>query len=119
MFEKLNAICNIEDELAESEFLLRMNKWDDELTEFMHHSEEKCQTFNMDHIEWSPKVGVWLAHCWILNRIQRYLDGKVKDAHNLVRVWKKQELPNPRVITQEELDLNQLICYNKIKSLEK
>ena len=46
MFRKLNEINRIADSLSEAEFLILMNKWDDELTDYMHASEDQCRKFS-------------------------------------------------------------------------
>ena len=50
MFEKLTEIMGIPD-AALNEYEVQMNKWDDELKDFMLSAEKKCITFKNDDME--------------------------------------------------------------------
>ena len=60
MFSRMKDILAAERWLLEHDFEWIMNRWDDELTDYMLSTENNCHKFKIDHIEWSPKVGVWL-----------------------------------------------------------
>ena len=38
-----------------------MNKRDKDLKDYMMLAENQCQTFKDGHIEWIPKIRVWLT----------------------------------------------------------
>ena len=84
MFKKLNDLTLNATRLPQEDFLLLLNIWDDELTEHMTCSEEKCHSYKQDHIEWSPTVGVWLTRRWLLRRFLRFTQGKIKDPRDLI-----------------------------------
>ena len=42
------------------------NRWDQQITQFMLGSEQKCNKFKDGSIEFSPVIGLWL------NRLQTY-----------------------------------------------
>ena len=69
MFEKLTDIMGIPD-AALDEYDARMNKWDDELKDFMLLAEKKYRTYKGDQIEWSPNIKVWLRRRWVISRLQ-------------------------------------------------
>ena len=54
MYRKLNELTKIADVISASEFQVKMNCWDDKLTEYMRSAEEKCHKFKQDHVSWSP-----------------------------------------------------------------
>ena len=45
MFKKLNELKKISTVFSPVEFQLQMNRWDDELTDYMEASENKCRSF--------------------------------------------------------------------------
>ena len=53
-----------------------MNKWDDQLKDFMLSAEEKCGTFKNDNIEWSPTIKMWLSRRWVIARLQKFIAKK-------------------------------------------
>ena len=61
MFKKLLDIRKSSPLLTTAEFLLLMNKWNKEFEDYMKSAENQCNSVKDDHIEWSPKVGVWLT----------------------------------------------------------
>jgi hypothetical protein len=85
MAKKLLQIRQSSDILSDSDFILLMNKWDKEFEHYMKAAEKRCRSFHQSHIAWSPKVGIWLSRRWLLDRVQKYLDGKIKDPRNLFR----------------------------------
>ena len=115
----MNEINEIADQMTASEFLLEMNKWDKQLEDFMKCAENNCHQYHQNHIEWSPIVGVWLKRHWLLNRVQRYLDGKVPDPRNLYRDCRKKGIVDPREITQDGLDVEHCVCDKQLDDLAK
>ncbi len=66
MYQRIYSIYSHIDEFSDDNFLYLMNKWDSKLISFKLHSEVNCTKFKMCHIEWSPEVGFWLLHRWLL-----------------------------------------------------
>lgn len=118
MFHKLNKLALAQDELSPSTFQLLFNKWDEELTQLMLAAENKCNTYKSNHIPYSPEVGEWITRRWLLGRIRRYLQGKVPDPRNLYRQCRRHRLPDPREITEEDLNIEIFLCYRKIEELK-
>jgi hypothetical protein len=52
-----------------------MNAWDDEFKKCMLHSENHCNKFMMDHIEWSSAIGIWLSRYWLLHPVHLWMFG--------------------------------------------
>ena len=84
MYRKLDRLSQFADLMDPGEFQLNLNKWDDELTDYMKSAENKCRKYKQTHIDWSPTVGVWLSRQRLLWRIGRYLAGSVPDSRNLI-----------------------------------
>ena len=118
MFHKLNEINRLADSMTVAEFQLVMNKWDDELTDYMRSAESKCNKFHMGHIDYSPEANAWLRRRWLLGRVARYLDGKVPDPQNLFRDCDKHGVGDPRQMTREVLNAELIICHAKIEDLK-
>ena len=120
MFKKLNDLTLNATRPPQADFLLLLNKWDDELTEHMTCSEEKCHSYKQDHIEWSPTVGVWLTRRWLLRRFLRFTQGKIKDPRNLIRdTSKKLELGDPSQVTEAQITAEIEVCGKKLTELQK
>ena len=95
-----------------------MNKWDDELTDIMRHSENNCHKFKQNHIEWSPEVGLWICRRRLLNECLRYKLGRGKRSSNMFRRCKASEIADPRRMTLDDLRVEMFICGKKIEELK-
>ena len=118
MYKKLANIVKIPDTAVE-EYDHRMNKWDDELRDFMIAAENKCRSFKSSSLEWSPTVKVWLSRRWILARLQKSIARKkpvrMCRYQNLHRDCRKQGIKGPGRITQDELNMDVKVCKQKLK----
>jgi len=118
MFRKLTDLHNLSRFTTASDFQLQMNRWDDELTQYMHAAENKCHTFKMDHIEYSPFVNKWLERRWILKWMRRYFQGKVPDPRNLFKRCNTHGLPDPRNTDLRTVEMDLFICEKQIEELQ-
>ena len=66
-----------------AECQLRLNEWDDELTDLMKDAEDQCRKFKQNHIEFSPEVDVWLTRRCMLGSVKKFLNGEVAYPRNL------------------------------------
>ena len=119
MFRKLLDIRRDSDQLSDSQWLLRMNKWDRELEQFMRSAENNCRKFKQCHIEWSPEVGSWMRRRWLLAQVRKYLDGKIRDPRNLFRDCRKYNVKDPRFISRDELNAEYYVTNREIERLAK
>ena len=69
MFRKLNGINRLADSMTVAEFQLIMNKWDDELTDYICSAESKCNKFHMGTIDYSPEANAWLRRRWLHSKV--------------------------------------------------
>ena len=119
MFRKLWQLRRESASLTDSQWLLRMNKWDQELEQFMKSAEANCRRYKQNHIEWSPEVGSWLRRRWLLARVRKFKDGKIRDPRNLFRDCKKHGIKDPRRLTREELSLEFFVTNRRLAKLAK
>ena len=122
MFAKLNSISRVVDDISAAEFQLRMNRWDDELTDYMLAAEKRCRKYKQTHLEYSPTVGAWLRRRWLLGRVKRYLQGKVPDPRNLKRACLKKDclgssIGDPRDFTLDTVEAEMYICIKQLDEL--
>ncbi len=75
MYKNLASLTKLSPLVSAAEFQTQLNRWDDELRDYMRASEDQIRKFKMNHTEWSPRVGVWLRRKRLLLRITRFLDG--------------------------------------------
>ena len=94
-----------------------MNRWGDELTDYMKAAENKCRSFKQNYIEYSPDVNIWWKRRWLLERIRRYIQGKVPDPRNLFQDCKKADL-DPRQVTAEMVDMEVFVTQKKLEELK-
>jgi hypothetical protein len=96
MFQRMDTIYCLTDYLTTEDFSLLMNSWDDELMQYMLHSEVHVSKFMMGHIEWSPTIGIWLSRRWLLHRVRRWILGQGSpDPRNMIRDCLKLNIPDP------------------------
>ena len=113
MYTKLAGIMSLPDTAAE-EYDVKMNKWDDELREFMISAENKCRTFKNDDLEWSPTVKLWIKRRWILGRLQKFIAKKrarsLSTYKRLKRSCRRNGLKEPHLFTRDELNIEMKTC---------
>ena len=95
MFLRIDQLTKLSYVMSLAEFQLKLNKWDDELTDYMRSSENNCHKFKQNHIEWSPEVGVWIRRRILLNEWLGFKLGKGKGSSNKFRKCKATELGDP------------------------
>jgi hypothetical protein len=119
LFHKLLQMgCDL-DSLSEAQFLVRINKANKELEEFMKVTKKDCHKYIGGHIEWCPVTGVWMKHCWLLGQVQVFLNGQTRDPRNLFNECPKHGLRDPQQITQDKLNAEFFICKRKLEYLVK
>ena len=114
LFEKLNALHLLADTVSKNEFMLLMNRWDDELTDYMKAAENRCHKFKQNIFDYSPEISKWWSRRWLLKRVERYLKGKVPDPRNLFRDCKKVNI-DPRTLTIDDLGVEVFIVQKKLE----
>ena len=76
VFQRIDQLIKLSSVMSPAEFQLKLNRWDDELTDYMQSSENNCHKFKQNHIEWSPEVGVWIRRRSLLNECLGFKLGK-------------------------------------------
>ena len=113
MFQKTDQLTKLSRDMTTSEFQIKINCWDEELTDYIKAEEKKFHKFKQTHIDWSPDVGVWIRRLWLLERIGKWLDGRVPDPHNLIRAFLKRNISDPREMTRNALQTELFIFHKK------
>ena len=117
MFDKMNDLNKIATVLSPAEFQLQMNRWDNELCDYMRSAEDKCHKFKNCWLEYSPESNIWWKRRWLLERIKRYMQGKVPDPRNLFRDCEKEKLA-PREMTMDQVQCEIALTNRKILELK-
>lgn len=104
--------------MSAAEFQVKMNRWDNGLTDYMRSAESKCHKFKQNHIEWSPEVGVWIRRKHIMERIIKFLKGRIPDPPNLFRVCATKGITDPRTWTVDIAKAELFICIKKLQELK-
>ena len=66
MFHKLIEFHHLADLMEPDASQLKLNKWDNDLTDFMDLAEKKCNKFKASHIKYSPEVNIWIRQQQLL-----------------------------------------------------
>ena len=118
MYKKLDDLTKFSDLISPAEFLINMNRWDKELTDYMQAAEDKCRKYKQSHVAWSPKFGVWKRRQRLLHRVERHLYGKVRDSSNLIRSCLKSKMCDPRQMTKELLKVELFFCKKEMDAIK-
>jgi hypothetical protein len=120
MFQQMDTIHPLTDYLTMEDFSLLMNSWDDELMQYMLHSEVHVSKFMMGHIEWSPTIGIWLGRRWLLHRVRCWMLGQSSpDPHNMIRDCLKLNISDPQTSTYGTICTQIMVCNLEVKKLSK
>ncbi len=120
MFQWMDTIYRLTDYLTTEDFSLLMNSWDDELMQYILHSEVHVSKFMIGHIEWSPTIGIWLSRQWLLHRVRRWMLGQGSpDPRNMIRDCLKLNIPDPRTLTYGTICTQIMVCNLEVKKLSK
>ncbi len=63
-------------------------------------------------------MGVLIRRWWLLERIGKWLDGRVPDPRNLIHACSKRNISDPREMTRDALQAELFICHKKLKELK-
>ena len=110
MFQRIDQLIKLPSVMSPAEFQLKLNRWDDELTDYMRRSENKCHKFKQNHIEWSPEVGVWIRRRSLLNECLGFKLGKWKGSSNMFQKCKVNKIGDPRIMTIDVVRAKIFIC---------
>ena len=118
MFKKIDDLTKLSKDMPVSKFQVKINCWDEEMTDYMQAAENKCCKFKHTHIEWSPEVGVWIRRCQLLKRVGKYIDGRVLDPRNLIRACRNRGIADHREFDRESLQAELYIYHKKLEELK-
>jgi len=119
MYKKMADFYSCIDLLTPEEFLLLMDQWDDQLTDYMLCAENNCNKFKSNQIPWTPEVGLWIKRQRLLYRVRSFLNGRVPDPRNLYRDCKAANVLDPRQMTAQQLAIELHVCEQKLLELAK
>jgi len=118
MDEKLQKIEQLYDLAPQTAIQRAHDKWDDELGQFMRHSEKKCTKVKSCDIAYSPTVGQWLKRRAILKWLLRWHDGKVPDTRNLCRAARRANIKDPLPLSKSEVQDRLHSCLEHLFELK-
>ena len=98
--------------LTEAEFQLHMNKYDNELAEYMKAWKSECHKFKHNQVDYNPEMALWWKRVWLIKRVRRYLMGKVQHPCNLICDCRKIDM-YPQQMTMQALDMEVSIVMEK------
>ena len=96
-----------------------MNKIDKEMEHFMKLAERDRHKFKQNNIEWSPITRAWLRQRWLLQRVQKYIAGQVRDPRNLFQECALRGITDPHQITPDEIVAEFYVCKHNLALLKK
>ena len=102
--------------MSEAEFLLLLNKWDVEYTQFMTAAEGKCRKYKNDHIPFLPGIGILIQRINTYRWIQRYKSGKKCNVGNLERACRCLCIDSLSQMSLVQAQLEELACTEELKA---
>ena len=117
MFKKMNELTRLADYMSVEVFQVKLNRWDDEMTDYMRAAEKQCRQYFANPLEWSPEVGIWIRRRRILQQIEKYLLGRVPDARNLFRTCEARNIASPDEFSLALVRTELFICHKKLQEL--
>jgi hypothetical protein len=120
MFGWMDEILCLTDYLETDDFEIIINALDTEFMQLMLHSENEVSKFMMGHIEWSPRIGIWLSRRWLLKRVQQWMQGtSTPDPRNMFRDCHRINIPDPREVSYDTICVQIVMSNTKISCLAK
>eukprot|EP00984_Skeletonema_dohrnii_P010846 scaffold4257_cov80-Skeletonema_dohrnii-CCMP3373.AAC.1 len=110
MLEKIATLDELQPRMPAPQFQLMFNRWDNELRDYILAAEKRCRKFRMNHLPWSPVVGMWMRRLKLYKWLEAYCRGKVPDWRNLKRSCTRQGLRCPSSYTLDEVLLKIHSC---------
>ena len=95
IFQKLLLTDRASEHISLTTLQLQMNKIDKEMEQFMKSAERESHKFKQNNIEWSPITRVWLRQRWLLQRMQKYKAGWIRDPRNLFHECTRRGIKDP------------------------
>ncbi len=110
IFQKLLLTDRASKHISLAALQLRMNKIDSKMEQFMKSAERDSHKFKRNNIEWSPITRVWLRQRWLLQRVQKFKAGRIRDPRNLFCECARRGIKDPRQITPDEIVAEFYVC---------
>jgi hypothetical protein len=107
MYGKMETlICGV-DTLTPSELGEGMNRWDGQHTEHQRGSENHCNQFMNDDLEFSPETDIWIKRRDLYRQLQsirqRQKEGVRADVTHFVRSCAVYDIPDPFSLSDEQI----------------
>jgi hypothetical protein len=106
IYEKLEYLHLNKSTIPRGEFQQRFNSWDREVTQLKMGSEKSSNQFFNGTIEFSPLVGILVRNIRVYRWIEHFKAGKPCNKKNLWQTCKRQQIPLPPSLMQEEVTHN-------------
>jgi hypothetical protein len=119
IFQKILLTNRASKHISHAALQLRMNKINKEMEQFMKSAERDSHKLKRNNIEWSPITRVWLRRRWLLQRVENYKAGRIRDPRNLFRECALRGIKDPSQITPEEIVTEFYVCKHNLALLEK
>jgi hypothetical protein len=122
MYRKMAKLQDGVGSLSPREIKIGLNKWDRENVEHKLSSEEHCNQFKNDWIEFSPETNVWIKRRDLYNQLRsinaRRRQGKRADITHFVRNCAVSDIQDPFSLSDREIGLRIEACKARIRELK-
>ncbi len=119
IFQKLLLTDRASKHISHAALQLRMNKITKEMEQFMKSAERDSHKLKRNNMELSPITRVWLCQRWLLQRVEKYKAGRIRDPRNLFRECALRGIKDPSQITPDEIVAEFYVCKHNLALLEK
>jgi hypothetical protein len=122
MYSKVKSLQDGVGILSDPELKIRMNKWDQENVEHKLGSEEACNQYKNDYIEFSPETNIWIKRRDLYTQLrsinQRRAQGKRADITHFVRSCAASDISDPFSLSDREIGLRIEACKARLRELK-
>jgi hypothetical protein len=122
MYEKMQTLSENVGVVSVRETKIGMNKWDRENIEHNYASEESCNQFMNDYIEFSPQTNVWIKRMNLYTQLrsinQQISKGKRADITHFAQACLASDIHDPLSLSDREIGLRIEACKARLRELK-
>ena len=118
---RLNSRLLAAEASSESRDLVRwkINKIDQESTQYMRTAERKCRRIKNGTIPFSPEASIWIRRRQVYESLLRRLQHKIRNWSNLRRTAQRCGIKNPFQLSKEEIQQRLKVCEERCQFFAK
>ena len=103
--------------LSQEQRIVLLDRWDTQETEHQLCAEHECNKGGNRNVEFCEEVSVLFRKIRCLDRVIRYLEGKVPDGRNLFKLCRSIDVAEPRDTTIADAQMERFACIKLLEEI--